>query len=566
VSRSPRRATGRGTPAKRAGLTNAELLRKLRVLQQQVDVGGLHDLHAHHEELRTQNEQLIEAHQALEQGRDRYLELFDLAPVGYATLSSVGMIEEANLTLARLLGLERPALVRRSFRIFVDPPDRRAFLDHLAACSGGGAMRSVELHLRTAAAVRVPVRLTTRSIASSSIWTVVSDLTEQASMELERREVDLRELAARTASEAKDRFLAILNHELRTPLTPILAAVSSFAEIADTPPALRPLLEIVRRNVVAETRLIDDLLDVTRIEHGKLGLELAPIDLHEVVRDAAREQGEERTGRSHEVALDLAAAAHHVNADRMRLRQVFANLLGNARRCSPDGGRITLRTLDDGPGWVRCSVADQGIGIEPELVPQLFVAFKQADRPMAGARGLGLGLAICKGIVVAHGGEIAVESRGLGRGTTVTLRFPTSTAVANAPPPAPHPPAPSRSLRILLVEDDPDSAAALSMLLELHRHEVVVAATCHDALERIEPPPDLLISDLDLPDGSGLELVREIRRTRSIPALALSGHGSIDDVRRSREAGFQEHVVKPVEWPKLAAAIVRATAAANRPR
>ncbi|MBL8842797.1 MAG: response regulator [Planctomycetes bacterium] len=551
------------TASRATGAASARELARLRRAQ---ETGALHALQVHHEELQTQNEQLIASQQALEESRLRYVELFDLAPVGYATLSSVGTIEEANLALARLLGHERRTLVRRSLRTFVAAAHRRSFLAHLVDCRSGEAMHRVDVELLSADGTRIPVRLTTRAIASRSLWMVITDQREQVSLRAERRRGELREATAAATLDAKDRFLAILSHELRTPLTPILAAVTTLAELPELPPALRPLLEVVRRNVRIEARLIDDLLDMTRLEHQKLGLEVESVDLHEMAREVQREPGESPSA-AHPIGLDLQATVHHVAADRMRLRQVLWNLLGNARRYSPDGGAITIRTRDREAGRLELAIEDHGVGIEPDFLANVFEPFAQATHPRKGARGLGLGLAICRGIVVAHGGEIAVQSDGLGSGTRVVLRWPTAArgkalAPSVAAPASALVPA-TRALRIVLVEDDEDCAMALAFLLRHAGHAVVVAASCAEARAACATPPDLLISDLDLPDGNGGELLRELLRAGPLVAVALSGFGSAEDHRRSRAAGFAAHLVKPIERAPLLAAIARATAPAG---
>lgn len=523
------------------------------------EVGALQDLQVHHEELQTQNEQLIASQQSLELSRLRYVELFDLAPVGYATLSSVGTIEEANLALARLLGRERGQLVRRSLRTYVAADDRRAFLNHLVECGTGDAMHRVDVDLLASDGTHVPVRLTTRAIASRSLWMVINDQREQASMRAERRRGEQREATAAAAIDAKDRFLAILSHELRTPLTPILAAVTTLAELAELPAALRPLLEVVRRNVRVEARLIDDLLDMTRLEHQKLGLEVETVDLHEVAREVALEPGE-APSVAHPIGLELQAKAHHVAADRMRLRQVLWNLLGNARRYSPGGGAIVIRTCDAAAGVLELAIEDHGIGIERDFLARVFEPFAQATHHRKGGRGLGLGLAICRGIVVAHGGSIEMQSGGVGAGARVVIRWPTAVRSLPVVPVIALPALPVRPLRIVLVEDDEDCGMALAFLLRQAGHAVVVAASCADARRACVPPPDLVISDLDLPDGNGNDLLRELQRERPLAALALSGFGGAEDRRRSKAAGFAGHLVKPIERAPLLAAIARITA------
>ncbi len=514
----------------------------------------LDDLQVHHEELQTQNEQLVEAQQALELSRLRYHELFDLAPVGYSTLSSVGTIEEVNLALVRLLGRERHQLVRRSLRTFVAPDHRRRFLAHLADCGSDERMHCVDLDLLAGDGENVPVRLITQAIQPGSLWTVITDQREQVSMRAERTLAEKREAVAAATIDSKDRFLAILSHELRTPLTPILAAVTSLMDLAELPTSLRPLLDVVCRNVRVEARLIDDLLDLTSFEHQKLSLEVESVNVHDVARDVAAAPGEPGSGE-HSVQLELNATMAYVAADRMRLRQVLSNLLSNARRYSPKGGNVVIRTSDVSTGFLEFSVEDNGIGIDRSLLVHMFEPFVQLTKRRPGLRGLGLGLAICRGIVVTHGGQIEAHSDGLGKGTRIVVRWPTASRVAATPPPVESPKETARPLRILLVEDDEDCGISLAFLLRQAGHSVEVASSCAQARVVCVPPPDLIISDLDLPDGNGYDLLVELRQGRPLPALALSGFGAAEDRRRSLAAGFEEHLIKPIERSALLAAV-----------
>ena len=398
---------------------------------------------------------------------------------------------------------------------------------------------------------------------------------ERTRLESERAQVALDSAATKAASEAKDRFLAMLSHELRTPLTPILAAIAGLEPRSDVSAETRALLGLIQRNLRVETRLIDDLLDVTRIVNGKLEVRLETVDLHELVEEAIRtDVGPEEQGR-HRIMLSLQAERHHVKADRVRLHQVLWNLLSNARRHTPKGGRISVLTKDGDASHVRLAVQDDGEGIEPEFLPRLFVPFTQGpfahsalQPPGApGGRrrgGLGLGLSICRGVIEAHGGTIDVSSAGFGCGTTFEIRLPVTTAERTIVEPTAERPEREhdprkRPLRILVVEDHEDSATALAMCLRMKGFEVKVAGTVGEALKGGEDSPDLLISDLDLPDGTGHELLVRMRKNHPVAALALSGHASRDDVTKSKDAGFEEHLVKPVDMPTLLRAIARAT-------
>jgi PAS domain S-box-containing protein len=409
---------------------------------------------------------------------------------------------------------------------------------------------------------------------------------------------------AEAASEAKDRFLATLSHELRTPLTPVLAIASVLEEEARLPAYVREHLAMVRRNVELEARLIDDLLDLTRIARDQVELRPHPTDVRELLRDAlyACCQEDVDSGRVR-VECDFAAASHQVRADPTRLSQVFWNLLNNAIRFTPDGGSVEIRTRDE-DGQLTIRVADTGAGIDPAELPHVFDAFASFDRakPAATAHhpgGLGLGLAISRAIVELHGGTIHAESAGRGRGATFTVRLPllagapgaeTATGVqeaatgdgapaAAAMPAAPEGQAPAAQggqaeaaqggrapaapegqapaapgLRILLVEDHPDTAAVMAELLGDRGHQVTVAGGVAAALAAAadlangnrRPPLDLVISDLGLPDGNGQELMRELSRRYGLKGIALSGYGMEEDRAKSLQAGFSRHLTKPI--------------------
>ena len=401
------------------------------------------------------------------------------------------------------------------------------------------------------------------------------DVTDRHEAEEERSRLLAREREARAeaeaANEAKDRFLATLSHELRTPLAPVLAVVSGLGESGEVPPELRRPLDLIRRNVELEARLIDDLLDLTRIERGKLELHPEVSDAHKIAEHTIEiccEQ-EVQAGRLR-VAEDLAAANHRIWADPSRLTQVMWNLLSNAVKFTPAGGTVTVRSRSEGNRLI-LQVSDTGVGIDPEVLPHVFDAFEQGRaRPRgAGGLGLGLGLAISKAIVDMHGGELTAASEGRGRGATFTVSLPATLPqetgeIQTGEVPSLDdsgvraPKSKIENLHILLVEDHADTAEAMADLLSLMGHRVTAAGTVAQALETARRERfDLVLSDLGLPDGSGLDVMREISRGDRIPGIALSGYGMEDDVRRSHEAGFSKHLTKPVSLQALEAAIRR---------
>jgi signal transduction histidine kinase/DNA-binding response OmpR family regulator len=368
---------------------------------------------------------------------------------------------------------------------------------------------------------------------------------------------DAREQAEQ-ANRAKDQFLAMLSHELRTPLSPVLSTVALLESDESTPAHLRDALQMIHRNVELEARLIDDLLDLTRVSKGKLQLNLEVVDAHALIRSALEICHEEIAQKKHRVRLSTAARRHHLRADPARLQQVFWNLIKNAVKFTPPGGELAISTFDDPDDELRVEIADNGAGLEPDLMPRIFNAFEQGSRP--GYGGLGLGLAITKALVQLHGGSINARSEGPDQGATFELRFPTVDApttptadfagVDGMPP--------RRSFRLLIVEDHADTQHSQTRQLERRGYEVRAVDGIGTAIEASHGFPfDVLISDMGLPDGTGIDLIQRLSGHRRISAIALSGFGMEDDVRRSKEAGFAEHLTKPVDINKLDCVIQR---------
>jgi PAS domain S-box-containing protein len=389
--------------------------------------------------------------------------------------------------------------------------------------------------------------------------------THVASIVLERDRADraLREARdlAEAANRSKDRFLAVLSHELRTPLTPVLMAVAALERDLSLPAEVRDDLAMMRRNIELETKLIDDLLDLNRITSGKLALELESVELNEIVRRVCgicAPQGRERGVRL-DTALDPKAG--RVVADPARLQQVLWNVLRNATKFTPEGGSVTVSTSRLAPDRCEVRVRDTGIGIEPAALSRIFDAFEQADAGISRQfGGLGLGLAISKALVELHEGTIRAESTGPGRGATFLIELPSGAPppVSATPPSSPPQTAPQEHPRLLLVEDHVDTSAALSRLLRRAGYQVTVAGDVATALAAAEREPfDVLVSDLGLPDGTGNDLMRRLREKRPVRGIAMSGFGMDEDQRCSREAGFAEHLVKPIDLPKLEEAIRR---------
>ncbi len=363
------------------------------------------------------------------------------------------------------------------------------------------------------------------------------------------------------ANAAKDKFLALLSHELRNPLTPVIAMVGELEAGSPQSPQVRQALEVIRRNVELEARLIDDLLDVTRIAKGKLQLSFEVISTHEILYRAHEICREDIAAKNIETVFKLDAGDIYLDGDPARLQQVFWNLIKNSVKFTPPNGRITIATQNPGPHEIEIKISDTGIGIEKDKITKIFNAFEQGQSSITRKfGGLGLGLAISKAMVDAHRGRITVESLGKDKGATFAVKLKTV--------PAPIPtgdgadgkrPAGSeqrrgalRERRILVVDDHADTCTGMKMMLERRGYQITVAYSANQAAEKARAENfDLLISDIGLPDRSGYELMRELRDSKGLPGIALSGFGMESDVLKARAAGFSDHLTKPINFERL---------------
>lgn len=374
-------------------------------------------------------------------------------------------------------------------------------------------------------------------------------------------ECDLRDAkdAAETANKAKDQFLAMLSHELRTPLTPVLATLNLWEASEEVPESLQSDVQMLRRSIEMEARIIDDLLDLTRVARGMLSFSPENTDVHAVLEFLVGLSQSELQQKELRVNLHLNADRHHVYTDAARLQQVFWNILRNAIKFTENGGDITIQTSNDPQAAMQIAITDTGIGMTPETIAKLFVPFEQAD-PTRNRRygGLGLGMAISNALIDLLEGELHAESPGLGKGSTFTVKFPTTDAAAARVAPNGTERTSREKLRLLLLEDHADTARALSRLLENRGYRVETVATVAAALETTKRHAfDLLLCDIGLPDGTGMDFIEEVRRTRKTPAIALTGFGMQQDVDRARRAGFDAHLTKPVSLQKLEVTIWR---------
>jgi signal transduction histidine kinase/ActR/RegA family two-component response regulator len=386
-----------------------------------------------------------------------------------------------------------------------------------------------------------------------------SDITERKMAEEKLRELDRR----------KDEFLAMLAHELRNPLAPIGAAADLLQRAKPNETLLRTTSQIIGRQVRHMTELIDDLLDVSRVTRGLVELEKAVLDIAQIATDAVEQVAPLVQARHQQLAVRLPSSPALVCGDKKRLVQVLANILNNAAKYTQEDGQLRLE-VDADDDRIRIAVIDNGIGMAPELAARAFDLFAQAERSVDRASGgLGLGLALVKNLVELHGGTVSCDSPGLGKGSRFMVSLP-RLAAADMPAQqesgsaATGQPGP---LRILVVDDNEDAADTLAMLLEASGHEVLVENSSQKALERaVEAAPAVCLLDIGLPDMDGAELARRLRalpQTAHALLVAVTGYGQDSDRARTREAGFDHHLVKPIDLDKLHAVLEERTYAAS---
>ena len=377
------------------------------------------------------------------------------------------------------------------------------------------------------------------------------------------RDVRLRqELIA--ANAAKDQFLALLSHELRNPLSPVISMVAELEARTPDNPELRQPLAVIRRNVELEARLIDDLLDVTRIAKGKLQLSFEVTSVHESLERAYEICREDILKKQLRFEFRLRAEHKFVNGDPARLQQVFWNLIKNGVKFTPAGGKIVVETSNPSEDRIAIRTIDSGIGIDRGKIEKVFNAFEQGQSSITRKfGGLGLGLAISKAMVRAHGGTISVESGGPGEGSVFSVLLNTVPTPEEAKSPGennlPNDGAdklPGRKGHLLVVDDHQDTCIGMKLLLERRGYQITLAHTADQAIEKAETEKfDLLISDIGLPDRSGYELMKELSAKNSLRGIALSGFGMENDIDKARAAGFSEHLTKPINFDRLEEAI-----------
>lgn len=380
---------------------------------------------------------------------------------------------------------------------------------------------------------------------------------------------------AETADRLKDEFLAMVSHELRTPLSAVLGCAHLLDCGQLDPARTMKMIHVIARNAKAAARIIDDLLDVSRIIGGDIRLDRLHVDLGAVIQDALDALRLAAQDKAIDLTFVGVAVPALVAGDALRLTQVIENLLSNAVKFTPPGGRIEVRLTSAGP-QAEIQVVDTGQGITPEFLPHLFERFTQARTATMRQGGLGLGLALVKALVERHGGSVHADSPGAGRGATFTVRLPVLSPhevaevervnIADTTAAAP---ARLDGVRVLLVEDDADAREVLGLLLEIAGAKVEAVGSVRGALRAFDGfRPDVLVSDVGMPDDDGYALIRHVRAREvdggHIPAIALTGYVSSEDHARLLAAGFQTHLPKPVEPDTIVAAIASLASLGSR--
>jgi PAS domain S-box-containing protein len=481
----------------------------------------------------------------------------DDLPCGVLTFTDDGHIVAVNATLCRRLGYTFEELIGGHLQKILSPGGRVFYQTHFfPLLKLQGEMEEVYMSLRAKTGEEIPFLVNARRQERNDRCENDCILVRMRQRSHFETELLTAKKTAENANKAKDQFLAALSHELRAPLSPVLMMSTAMELDPAVPAEIREQAGIIRRNAELEARLIDDLLDHSRIRHGKLNLVRTQVDIHDLLTQTEEIVRSEGTSKRVAIVFEKRAHDRFVFGDSARLQQVFWNIIKNGVKFTPSGGEVRIVT-SNGEGELAVRVTDTGVGIAPEALPKIFQAFEQGSLPTGSLGGLGLGLAISRAIVQMHGGRIEAQSEGVGRGATFSVILKTiAPPIAAEPPIAPVLTAESGKLRLLLVEDHDSTREVLARILRRAGHRVHGAATGVEALELLQTagPFDALISDLGLPDQSGFDVLRQIRTAHPVlPAIALSGYGMDEDVKRAKDAGFTAHLVKPVPFDQLRA-------------
>lgn len=532
----------------------------------------MHDLQVHQVELQSQNEELRRAQLALELSHARYFDLYDLAPVGYLTVAADGLIVEANLRAATLLGIPRSALVKRPLNRFIVKTNQDSYYQCRRQLLETGEAQSCDLQVLQNDGVMLWVRLNLSAVQGGSdapaLRVILTDISEHKRLDEAlwetNKNLELAKQQADRANLAKSEFLSSMSHELRSPLNAILG----FAQLLEsgTPPptpSQRASLDQILKGGWYLLDLINDILDLASIESGHAALTMEAVALGTVLQDCQTLIEPLTTARSVQVSFPALPVTCRVQADPTRLKQVLINLLSNAIKYNRPGGTVEVSCESPAAGRLRISVRDSGLGLSALKLAQLFQPFNRLGQEMGGTKGTGIGLVVSQRLVQSMGGEMGVESR---EGEGSLFWFELTHVDAGSAEAAPavratqpvHVPVLAFPLTnpvqrtVLYVEDNPDNIALMSQLLAARPNLRLVGAS--DAMRGMAMArglePDVVMLDINLPDINGFEVLQLLQSdpaTRHIPVLALSANAMPHDLEKGLAAGFYRYVTKPIK-------------------
>ena len=516
--------------------------------------------------------------QALQEAETRYRQLFEEVPVGLYRTTPSGEILDANPAAAQMLGYpDRQSLLSVKLAdLYVDVAQRAAWQEGIEQ---EGVLRNFEVQLRRDDGTIIWVLSSARAIRDSKEQLLyyegaIEDITERKRIESERAELLVREQEARTKAEAanrmKDEFLATISHELRTPLNAILGWAKMLHSRNFDPQTTARALEVIERNAVAQAKLVEELLDISRIIRGQLALDIRPVDLKKIVSAAIDTITPAADAKGIDIICILDPAASSLSGDPDRLQQVVWNLLSNALKFTPIGGRVKIE-LNRTDSDIQLRVSDTGSGIAAEFLPYMFDRFRQADSSTTRSHGgLGLGLAIVRHLVELHGGTVSAESAGEGKGATFTVLLPLHKDERGrmkdklVSPSSLNPDTVSfrlYGLQVLVVDDEPDSRDLIVTVMQQEGAKVISVASVKEALAALERQfPDVLISDISMPEADGYALISHLRsQGGQLPAIALTAYARDEDQQQAIAAGFQRHLSKPIDPEELVIVVANLT-------
>jgi PAS domain S-box-containing protein len=519
-----------------------------------------------------ERQERLRVEEALRQTDDLLRAIVDASPVGIITLNPEKKVIAWNIASERIYGWQSQEVINQALPV-IPPEEQKQFERLFQQALQNHTLTNYEFqHLgKNKDLIEISVSLAPLHNAQGNVCGVVMtaiDITTRKRIEAERFNLLKREQTARAEAEAanrvKDEFLAVLSHELRTPLNSILGWITLIQRGKLNKVTFDQALEVIERNASLQTQLIEDLLDISRISRGKLSLSIDSVNLIELMQTTAETLRPASDAKSITMELFLDSSIGIIMGDANRLQQIFWNLFSNAIKFTPPNGSVTVRLKKTEDSYAQIQVIDSGIGIEPNFLPYVFEYFRQADASTTRSQGgLGLGLAISRHLVELHGGTIDVKSQGKGKGTTFTVMLPIQVMKCDVDQPDQliDNGLSLQDVKIMVVEDQADARELIRLILEQQGAQVIEASSSKQALEIIkESIPDVLISDIGMPDEDGYSFLKKVRslpqdKGGNVPALALTAYTKEEDRQQAIAAGFQMHLGKPLDITELLQAV-----------